>query len=367
MIYYLVTPKYEHTIENYLAHWAPELGSRFQVVYYNDVLRARELPLGTYIFSDLERLLPVETEIATRVWDQLKAAGAPLLNHPTRTLRRYDLLTMLHAKGRNHFRVARASDRRADLTFPVFLREEGDHSGSLTKLLENRQELDEALVGAIFRSHQLDTLLVVEYCHTADAEGIFKKYSAFMVGGRVVPCHVDCSRGWMVKDTDIVDERVMAEELSYVQTNPHREWLEETFRLAGVDYGRIDYGFLDGVPQVWEINTNPVVILTPDHYNEIHMPVKRTFAAHIGPAFAATDTLGDTRRMVPISVDPSLLVRLDAEKKKQRWHKARRRFMRRAVRMRAIKELRRLIRPLMTPVAPLVARISRSRTARRAS
>ena len=363
MIYYLVTPKYEHTIANYLAHWAPELKSRIHVVYYNEVLRARDLPLGTYIFSDLERLLPAETEIATRVWEQLNAAGARLLNHPTRTLKRYDLLTMLHARGRNQFRVARASDKSANLTFPVFLREEGEHSGSLTKLLKTRHELDEALVGAMFRSHQLETLLVVEYLHTADAEGVFKKYSAFMVGGRVVPCHVDCSRGWMVKDTDIVDERVMAEELNYVQTNPHREWLQETFRLAGVDYGRIDYSFFNGVPQVWEINTNPVVILTPDHYTEIHMPVKRTFADHIGPAFAATDTVTETRR-IPISVDVALLDRLTAEQKKQRSHKARRRFMHRAVRLRPIKELRRVIRPLITPVAPLVAKLSRGRARR---
>ena len=76
---------------------------------------------------------------------------------------------MLHAKGRNQFRVVRASERDVDLKFPVFLREEGEHSGSLTKLLKNRHELDEALVGAMFRKHQLRTLLVVEYLDTADA------------------------------------------------------------------------------------------------------------------------------------------------------------------------------------------------------
>lgn len=367
MIYYLVTPKYGHTMHNYLAYWAPELRPRIQIMLYNDVLRARELPLGTYIFSDLERLLPVETEIATHVWEQLHAAGARLLNHPTRTLRRYELLTMLHAKGRNHFRVARASDRNAELTFPVFLREEGEHSGSLTRLLNNRHELDEALVGAMFRSHRLKTMLVVEYCHTADERGIFRKYSSFMLGGRVVPCHVDCSRGWMVKDTDIVDKAVMAEELSYLQTNPHREWLEETFRLAGVDYGRIDYGFMNGEPQVWEINTNPVVILTPDHYSEIHMPVKRTFAAAIAPAFVAADSVAGSGRMVPITPDPELLRRFDDELRRYRRFKARRRFMHKAVRLRVVKELRKVIRPLISPVAPLLARISRSRAARRAS
>lgn len=367
MIYYLVTPKYEHTMRNYLAHWAPELEPRFKIVLYNDVLRARELPLGTYIFSDLERLLPAEIEIAARVWDQLNAAGARLLNHPTRTLRRYELLTMLHESGRNAFRVARAADRSAKLNFPVFLREEGEHSGSLTRLLANQHELDEALVGAMFSRHELKTMLAVEYCHTAGEDGVFRKFSAFIVGGRVVPCHIDCSRAWMVKDTDIVDDSVMAEELDYVQTNPHRAWLEETFTLAGVDYGRIDYGFLKGAPQVWEINTNPVVILTPDHYQEIHMPVKRAFASEISPAFAAADSVRADGGTVSISIDPALISRLDAEQAQQRRQKARRRFMHHAVRWPAYRAIRRVVRPLITPVAPLLARISRNRFARRTS
>jgi hypothetical protein len=366
MIYYLVTPRFEHTIKNYLAFWAKELEPRFKIVFYNDVLRARDLPLGTYIFSDLERLLPAETEIATQVWEQLNAAGATLLNHPKRTLKRYDLLTMLYEKGRNQFRVVRATDKTTPLKFPVFLREEGEHSGNLTVLLQNRHQVDEALVGAVFRKHQLSTLLLVEYCDTKGPDGLYRKFSSFVVGGRVVPCHVDCSRGWMVKDTDIVDESIMAQELDYVRNNPHREWLEETFRLAGVQYGRIDYSLLNGSPQVWEINTNPVVILTPDHYQEIHMPVKRTFAEHIGPAFEAIDMAG-TPKMVPLRVDPALLTRLDQEQAEQRKLQARRQFMRTVTRWPAVQAIRKVIRPLVTPIAPLLSRISRSRASSRAS
>ncbi len=360
MIYYLVTPRFEHTIKNYLAFWAKDLEPRFQIRFYDDVLRASELPLGTYIFSDLERLMPTETEIATQVWEQLNAAGAKLLNHPKRTLKRYDLLTMLHEKGRNSFRVVRANDKKTPLKFPVFLREEGEHSGSLTVLLHNRQELDEALVGVVFRKHQLSTLLVVEYCDTKDANGVFSKYSSFVVGGRVVPCHVDVSRGWVVKDTDIVDETIMERELEYVRTNPHRAWLEETFRLAGAEYGRIDYSFLGEKPQVWEINTNPVVILTPDHYQEIHMPVKRTFAEHMGPAFEAIDTVRG-QKMVPIRVDAGLLARMDRELAAHRKLEARRKMMKSLTNWPVVQAIRKVVRPLMAPVAPLLARISRNR------
>ncbi len=361
MIYYLVTPRFEHTIKNYLAFWAKELEPRFQILFYNDVLRARELPLGTYVFSDLERLTPAETEIATQVWEQLNKGGAKLLNHPKRTLKRYDLLTMLHEKGRNNFRVVRATDKKTPLKFPVFLREEGEHSGSLTVLLNSRHELDEALVGAMFRKHQLSTLLVVEYLDTKDANGVFSKYSSFIVGGRIVPCHVDVSRGWVVKDTDIVDETIMDKELNYVRTNPHRAWLEETFRMAGTEYGRIDYSFLGDKPQVWEINTNPVVILTPDHYQEIHMPVKRTFADQIGPAFSSIDTLAGVQKMVPIRVDAGLIQRMDRELAEHKKLEARRKLMKTITSSPAVQAVRKVVRPLMTPIAPLLARISRSR------
>jgi len=214
--------------------------------------------------------------------------------------------------------------------------------------------------------HLLETLLVVEYCDTADKDGIYRKYSAFMIGGRVVPAHIDCSRGWMVKDTDIVDAGVMKQEQDYLETNPHREWLEETFALAGVDYGRMDYSLLNGAPQVWEINTNPVVILPPDHYSEIHMPVKWRFAAKVGPAFDAVDSVKE-QRMVPIDVPGPMIAALDAERRRQQRLKSRRLLMRRVTRWGPVRAARRVIRPMMTPIAPLLARISRSRAAGKSS
>ena len=45
-----------------------------------------------------------------------------------------------------------------------------------------------------------------------------------------------------------------------MEENPHQDALREIFGLAGIDYGRMDYGLLDGKVQVWEINTNPTII-----------------------------------------------------------------------------------------------------------
>ena len=35
------------------------------------------------------------------------------------------------------------------------------------------------------------------------------------------------------------------------------------FDLAGVDYGRADFGLVGGRPQIYEINTNPEIKLRP--------------------------------------------------------------------------------------------------------
>jgi hypothetical protein len=362
MITYLVTPEYTHTMRTFLDHWAGETAAQIRILTYDEAFRSPELPLETYIFSDLERLQPTETEVAARIWDQLHAAGARLLNHPQRTLRRYDLLTTLHAAGRNRFRVARATDRAAELQFPVFVREEADHRGSITKLLENRHQLDDALAGAMVRGHRLSGLLVEEYCDTSDEKGVFRKYSAFIVGGRVVPCHVDCSHGWVVKDTDLVDPEIMELERSYLETNPHRAWLEETFALAHVDYGRIDYSLLGDAPQVWEINTNPIVILHPDHYSEIHMPVKRVLAEKIRPAFAALDTV-PPGRSVKLDIPAALLARLAKEAHERRHASERHQRVRRITRSIPFRVVRGLTRPLLTAISPWVTRLGRGRNA----
>jgi hypothetical protein len=89
MIYYLVTAPFTHTMQVFLQHWGGDLQSKVRVVTYDSAAASRELPLGTYIFSDLERLLPSVRRIAEVIWLRLEAAGANLLNHPTRTLMRY--------------------------------------------------------------------------------------------------------------------------------------------------------------------------------------------------------------------------------------------------------------------------------------
>jgi len=66
-----------------------------------------------------------------------------------------------------------------------------------------------------------------------------------------------------VKHLDLNDEEHLEQERVHVATNPHVELLRPLFDAAAVDYGRIDYSLLGDRVQVWEINTNPTILLPP--------------------------------------------------------------------------------------------------------
>jgi hypothetical protein len=59
--------------------------------------------------------------------------------------------------------------------------------------------------------------------------------------------------------------------------------------MARLEYGRIDYSLLGGKPQVWEINTNPIVMQEPGRYDPRHLPAQEWFAPRICRAFDAVD------------------------------------------------------------------------------
>jgi hypothetical protein len=203
-------------------------------------------------------------------------------------LSRYELLHTLHREGINRFDAHRPDEPRADLRFPVFLRSAREHDGNLTPLLRDRGELDRALEAA---GRPLDELLVVEFCDTSDEEGLFRKYAAFLVDGRIIPRHLLFARQWSVKAPTLVDPACVQEEWAYLRSNPHEEELKRIFRLARIDYGRIDYAMLDGRPQVWEINTNPVVMSKRRReYKPARRKAQVWFARRMREAFRALAT-----------------------------------------------------------------------------
>ena len=315
MIYLLVTRRNQHPMRIYLQSWGAELAHKVKTVLYEELPLSRVLPPGTYIFADLELLTPTEFSMVALVWEQLSRTPekARVLNDPGHYLGRYKMLTTLYERGQNRFRVVRASGFNAALRFPVFLREARRHTGSLTDLLHNHQELRRARFEARIRGFPLSDLLVVEFCDTSDASGLFRKYSAFMLGNQIIPRHLIFSRHWVLKTPDLIDEDKVREEQEYLKQNPHEDWIREVFNLAGISYGRIDYGLLNGEPQAWEINTNPMVMLEPEQYEPMHVPTQQQFARRIQSAFEALDTGADGDG-VTVEIPRALRWRLKVDK-----------------------------------------------------
>jgi hypothetical protein len=257
-IHFVTTRRNERPIRKYLFGFGAPLRGRLRPVRYEWLLGARRLPAGTWVFADLELLSDAERARAAEVWHQLEASGSRLLNHPLRTLRRYDLLTLLAQQGGNRFRVHRLRDAAA-ARFPAFVRRENDHKGSRSPLLHGAAELEAELARLRAAGERPDDLLVTEFCDTADADGVYRKYAAFVIGDVILPRHLFFRRDWQVKRNQLVDDVFLDEERKYLETNPHERRLREIFAAAGIAYGRIDYSLLDGEIQVWEINTNPVI------------------------------------------------------------------------------------------------------------
>ena len=116
---------------------------------------------------------------------------------------------------------------------------------------------------------------------------MFRKYSAYNIDGTILGRNAQTSLEWMIKsEAQRREERFAREELQYITDNPHRESLAPVFALAGITYGRADFGMLDGALQIWEINTAPSLGLAPNaraatperaRFRELTRPNRRLF------------------------------------------------------------------------------------------
>ncbi len=198
-----------------------------------------------------------------------------------------------------------------------------------------------------------------------------------MVGGEVIPRCLEIASEWVVKhDVSVVNEEAAAEELRYVAENPHKEWLLETFRLARIDYGRIDYGVLGEEPQVWEINTNPTIgpgpkpkPVTPERQRrrELVAEARSIFYSRFGAAFEAIDP-GDSRGHVfDVRFSESELVALEKDHPGSRLLGGYQGVVPRLRASRILRFLRPLIEPVILWASPPLVRFLERLTARRSA
>jgi hypothetical protein len=261
MINYFVRRQHTYTMERFLAQVAQDISGSVTVIPYERLLGSVTLDAGPCIFADVDVLGPRLRMLASALHSELAGrTDVLLMNDPLRSLGKYSLLRLLHEQGINSHNVYRFDDVEK-VTFPVFLRFVDDHNGPRSPLLHTRTELRKALHRSM-RMGKAGRIIVTEFTDVSDEEGIFRKYAAFKVGERIIPRHMFAGRDWVQKEPKnaLLDKRFVEEEASYVRENRHEHFLKEIFDSAAIAYGRIDYGMLNGRPQIWEINTNPMIL-----------------------------------------------------------------------------------------------------------
>jgi hypothetical protein len=275
MVRFLTTRGHEYTAKN-LAQGRMHGATvpPCTVENYDQFLRKKDVPCGAYIFTDMERLTPYELRMAAEAYSALAGDGrCRVLNNPARVMSRYELLRNLREEGINEFDVIRADERRWPDRYPVFLRHEQNHRGPLSKdLMHDREELAVALKKTRAEGISLRGLLIVGYAAEA-FEGLwFRKFNTFRVGKEVFAHHMVAEDSWVVKfgkENVKSPQKNKDFEQEFVKGNWNADLLRRVFEIAGIEYGRADWGIVAGRTQVYEINTNPHVSADPQSPNPI--------------------------------------------------------------------------------------------------
>jgi hypothetical protein len=297
--YFLATQKHFYTIRLFRERVS---GGReaLEPVAYEEIGRKRTFSRRAVIFADIDRLTIPAVERMAQYYRNFgkRLPAAALINSPARIMGRYELLRRLYERGINSFNVYRLSEAREPERYPVFLRRDSGHDGAMSELLHNRTEMQAGIDTMLAAGVPRNDILIVEYLDYRSADGRFRKYGTFRIGSRLIPAQVEISDKWVIKLPALLDAAAIEEEFAYVSaSNPHETLLREVFNEAGIGYGRMDYTLVDGKPQIFEINTNPVIIGPRSKVRERRQTFE-TFIPQMISGFAALDRLAARRKRV---------------------------------------------------------------------
>jgi hypothetical protein len=181
----------------------------------------------------------------------------------------------------------------------VFVREQTHHGSPLTDLLRTQEELDANLERIAAQGIPAGAIMIVEYAAEPIRENMFRKFGVFRVGNAIVPHHVIFEDRWLVKygdDKRMADEDRQAE-AEFIHGNPHGDQLRHAFDLARIEYGRADYGIVDGKIQIYEINTNPHVTYDRVYLTDLKRETYELAEAMLLEALIALDRPSSGRRI----------------------------------------------------------------------
>jgi hypothetical protein len=266
MIHYLLTERGDHTFRGSPILDDPRLEGRFDVVTYDEAFQRRHWQGGAVIFADLDRLGSGDVLRATILYRRLRLSRGPirLLNHPTRSCRRYGLLRRLHEAGINEHNAYRVDEGRRPDRYPVFLRSDSEHDGAYTPLLYDEAALDAELWRLTSFGFRPQDLLIVEFCETADSDGVYRKATGYIVGDAVFQRFMFFGDHWEVKQPRSggvalkrAEQAMIDDEEAFLGGVEYLPVLRRVAEIGGYGFGRIDFGIKGGQPVIWEVNTNP--------------------------------------------------------------------------------------------------------------
>src|SRR5438093_10972624 len=228
---------------------------------YDQLLRSRWLRRATYVVADIDRLSLWDLELAAHAYLEMQRLGLSVLNNPAKVKTRYALLRALYRAGLNDFDVYRVDEINSSIRFPVFVRRNQLHDGPMTDLLHSGRELENAIATAVNGGTPVENLVVVEFAAEPVRPGLYRKLGAYRVGDVIVPTVSAHETVWVAKygQLGIAGEALYRDELELLETNPFAEHLGKAFEIAGIEYGRADFGVYKGRVQIYEINTNPMI------------------------------------------------------------------------------------------------------------
>ncbi len=270
MIVFLTTGSHQYTHKDVVeaARGRIDVG----VMTYDRLFEKKPIKTATYIFTDLDRLSGPDLSSAATAYRKLNDASLRALNDPAKFCSRFGLLRLLFREGLNDFNAYRVEEKCTPEKWPVFIRCASGH-GAVSPLLANSKELDTEIANWISRGFPRSDLLITEYAGEEVQPGLYRKLSTFQIGSKSVAFNNVHQDVWAVKGgvKGIATPELYRDELRIVRDNPYGETLLKIFHLSCIEYGRIDYGFLNGRIQIFEINTNP----------EIHFPTEHPVADRI--------------------------------------------------------------------------------------
>ena len=270
MLHFIATPGHRYTFDGLLDTRLKDL---IQVLDYEQLSGRIEIPPEHYFFTDIDRLTTRNLSDASQAYRKLKQAipGIRLYNDPAIVKTRFSLIRALFVRGLASYNAYRLDEQIEPRRFPVFIRTESGHAEPLSDLLDNMEALQHAVreivAGGIPERH----LIVVEFSAEKLPEGVYRKMSAYRIGDQIIAAEAVHDTQWCVKlgKLGVATAAMYEEERQWIEDYPHTQTLMQCFRVANIDYGRIDFGIVDGKVEPYEINTNPNLKIPKPHASPV--------------------------------------------------------------------------------------------------